>query len=249
MRILKITGALLVLAFSCVTAFAQNLQEVVYLKNGSVIYGTIIEQKPNESLKIKTKDGNIFVYQMTEIDRIAKEEQNEKQYEKTPYPNKGYRGFAEIGVNICTDDNNIYSYDRVSVSIVHGCQFNSKFFLGGGFAVQTYFDIYDEYAYYIDNDENYFAFPFFLVARWDFLENKVSPFIDLRIGATVGDIEGAYLAPTVGIRLRRANFSIGYEVQEGTFYKGLQGDFEENMNAVMLKLSMDWGARKQKTRK
>jgi hypothetical protein len=35
--------------------------EVVYLKNGSVIKGTIVEQVPGESLKIQTRDGNVGV--------------------------------------------------------------------------------------------------------------------------------------------------------------------------------------------
>ena len=40
---------------------AQSYEDVVYLKNGSIIHGTIIEQVLNQSIKIKTKDGNIFV--------------------------------------------------------------------------------------------------------------------------------------------------------------------------------------------
>lgn len=55
-------------------AYSQNnLEEVVYLKNGSIIRGTIIEQIPNESLKIQTKDGNIFVYKSDEIEKLTKE--------------------------------------------------------------------------------------------------------------------------------------------------------------------------------
>lgn len=58
------------------SAFAQmnNYQDVVYLKNGSVIKGVIIEQIPNVSLKIQTNDGNIFVYQMTEVEKMTKEQ-------------------------------------------------------------------------------------------------------------------------------------------------------------------------------
>ena len=56
-------------------AFAQsNYQDVVYLKNGSVIRGVIIEQVPNESLKITTTDGNLFVYKIGEVEKIAKEQ-------------------------------------------------------------------------------------------------------------------------------------------------------------------------------
>ena len=46
---------------------AQKANETVYLKNGSVIKGTIVEQVPNESLKIRTADGSLFVYQMSEV--------------------------------------------------------------------------------------------------------------------------------------------------------------------------------------
>jgi hypothetical protein len=46
---------------------------VVYLKNGSVIRGMIIEQTPNVSLKIQTKDGSIFVYKMEEVSKMTKE--------------------------------------------------------------------------------------------------------------------------------------------------------------------------------
>ena len=47
--------------------------DVVYLKNGSVIRGMIIEQTPNVSLKIQTKDGSIFVYKMEDVEKMTKE--------------------------------------------------------------------------------------------------------------------------------------------------------------------------------
>lgn len=52
---------------------AQNYTEVVYLKNGSIIRGIIIEQIPNSSLKIQTADGSIFAYPMNEVEKITKE--------------------------------------------------------------------------------------------------------------------------------------------------------------------------------
>jgi hypothetical protein len=55
-------------------AYSQQYEDVVYLKNGSIIHGIIIEQVPNESIKIKTKDANIFVYKMDEIEKMTKEE-------------------------------------------------------------------------------------------------------------------------------------------------------------------------------
>jgi len=52
----------------------QQLLDVVYLKNGSVIKGTIIEQVPNVQIKIQTKDGNIFVYKIDEIEKMTREQ-------------------------------------------------------------------------------------------------------------------------------------------------------------------------------
>ena len=57
-----------------VTAFCQEWQEVVYLKNGSIIRGTVIEQVPGQSLKIQTADGK-----MSEVEKITKE-QSAKAY-------------------------------------------------------------------------------------------------------------------------------------------------------------------------
>jgi len=52
---------------------AQEYEEVVYLKNGSVIRGTVIETVPGVSMKMQTKDGNIFVYNMEDVEKVTKE--------------------------------------------------------------------------------------------------------------------------------------------------------------------------------
>lgn len=60
----------LVVSFS----FGQtNYQDVIYLKNGSIIRGMITEQIPNKTIKIETADNSLFVYQMNEIKKITKE--------------------------------------------------------------------------------------------------------------------------------------------------------------------------------
>ncbi|MBE6291266.1 MAG: hypothetical protein E7091_02465 [Bacteroidales bacterium] len=66
---------LLFCAMSTMFAAAQaNLQDVVYLKNGSVVRGTIIEQVPGVSLKLQTNDGNIFVYNIEDVEKMTKEQ-------------------------------------------------------------------------------------------------------------------------------------------------------------------------------
>ena len=54
--------------------FAQSTssKEIVYLKNGSIIKGTIIEWIPNESITIQAND-NIFVFKISDIDRVKRD--------------------------------------------------------------------------------------------------------------------------------------------------------------------------------
>jgi hypothetical protein len=56
-----------------------NYSDVVYLKNGSIIRGVIIEQVPNQSLKIKTLDKSVFVFKFDEIEKMTKEESESNQ--------------------------------------------------------------------------------------------------------------------------------------------------------------------------
>lgn len=63
-----------VLVFALVShASAQQYQDVVYLRNGSIIRGVIIEQIPGDSLKIQTRGGSVFVHRMSDVLKIAKE--------------------------------------------------------------------------------------------------------------------------------------------------------------------------------
>ncbi len=65
-----------ILMISCFapSLFAEQLmQDVVYLKDGSIIRGQIIEQIPDVSIKIETVIGNIFAYKMEEVEKIVRE--------------------------------------------------------------------------------------------------------------------------------------------------------------------------------
>jgi len=52
---------------------AQQMEDVVYLKDGSVLRGMITETIPGESILIQTRDGNTFRITMDRIDRMTKE--------------------------------------------------------------------------------------------------------------------------------------------------------------------------------
>lgn len=56
-----------------------NDRDILSLKNGSIIKGRILELIPDKIVKIKTADGNIFVFPISEVERISKETLPEKE--------------------------------------------------------------------------------------------------------------------------------------------------------------------------
>lgn len=52
----------------------------VYLKNGGIIKGTILEMVPNVQIKVETRDGSIFVYKMEEVEKMTKEKAVKKAF-------------------------------------------------------------------------------------------------------------------------------------------------------------------------
>lgn len=110
------------LLLSVNSLMAQSTIETVHLKNGGLVKGEIIEQVPGQSLKVKTKDGNIFVYKMDEVERITKEAANEVT---------GHRGFdfsVDLGYNIATKGGG----GTLAAELELGKRFNKNLYLGIG---------------------------------------------------------------------------------------------------------------------
>ena len=182
---------LLLFVGSIVTCIAQNVQEVVYLKNGSVVRGIVIEQVPGVSLKIQTSDGSIFVYQTSEIDKITKEINKPK--------NKRYRGFLDAGYTFGVGD---WGVDRLEFFTSHGCQLNPHLYIGGGIGISCY-------------ENSYYALPIFAHIRANISDNYISPYLDFKIGYSPSeDVKGVYLSPAIGCKIKAFNISIGYIMQK-----------------------------------
>ena len=64
---------------------AQDYQEAVFLTDGSIIKGFIIEQVPNDYLKIETASGKIYTIEMYEVEKITTERpETRAQNNQTP---------------------------------------------------------------------------------------------------------------------------------------------------------------------
>jgi hypothetical protein len=74
-----------ILTIFCLAVVAQqgSTLDVIYLKNGNIIRGTITERIPGESVTIQTRDGNVFMFTFDEIQKITREKTlpGEREYE------------------------------------------------------------------------------------------------------------------------------------------------------------------------
>lgn len=64
----------------CSFCLSQEKMDVVYLKNGDIRKGTIVENVPNEYVKVETSDGSIFTIKYSDIKKIAKESKTSTQH-------------------------------------------------------------------------------------------------------------------------------------------------------------------------
>ncbi|MBQ8501979.1 MAG: hypothetical protein IJ494_06760 [Bacteroides sp.] len=237
MRKLVLMLSFLMVGFSL--SFAQqSQQEVVYLKNGSIIKGTVIEQVPGVSLKIQTGDGSVFAYQMSEVEKITKEVASRGYSSNRGYGSsydgngvqRGYRGFLDLGYTLGTGD---WGEDRIELSTSHGYQFNPYFYAGLGVGAHYYFD------------SEVVEVPIFADFRADFLNNRITPFFDFKIGYTVYDATGFYMAPSVGCRFATGNsgavnVSLGYTMQKVEFEGYYYGSSSENCGGFSIKVGFEF---------
>ena len=155
--------------------------------------------------------------------------------EKSEFPTKGYRGSGYVGYTSNTEDLETYSFGTT-----HGYQINSKWFVGGG--MQLNFGSFR----YKNTDYSLVSATEYADIRLDMINFRISPYLNFRAGITVGDIEGYYLAPEVGVRFRHFNLGIGVEVQnhQADYGFGLNGNSEDS-EMLMLRLAYDFMGRKK----
>lgn len=183
---------------------AQNQStETVYLKNGSIIKGKVVEMIPDKQIKVKTTDGSLFVYTMDEIEKITKEEKRHssfKTFTDDAYETSGFKGIVELGYVAGN-----FSAPEFSLSV--GYQINPYFSIGPGAGIQ----------YLIE--AGIVAIPIFADLRGCLFLGKISPFVSLKMGyeklIDVGYVDGGfYCNPSIGAKVmttkRQAiNFGLG----------------------------------------
>jgi hypothetical protein len=74
--LIKFLPILLVWLLSVEVNAQDGSNHILYLKNGSIIRGTIVEVIPNKLVKIKTNDGSLFVFEIEQVLKVTKASDN-----------------------------------------------------------------------------------------------------------------------------------------------------------------------------
>ncbi len=194
----------------------KPMEDVVYLKNGAIIRGIIIEQVPNKTLEIKSNDNNYLIFNMNEVLKITKEN---KFADPTEYKKKGFLTINELGFGFGINTINTYhgSVDIakqnpiIGLRSINGYQLNEHFSFGLGIGFEAI----------LDGTKKGALMPLVIDTRINFWKGKFSPVLDLNGGYSVGFQYSSGIAanPSIGMKLYLTNkiaylFNIGYKVQQ-----------------------------------
>ncbi len=207
------------------TANAQDLLvETFYLKNGSVITGTVVEYVPNRTYTIVTSTGDKFVFDIEDIEKVTRGTESKSQQKLAKSVNsldlfkKGNHSLIEAGAGF---GNRKYGINIFKADFVNGHRFNEKLFVGLGVGVRLTFD------------EDFPAIvPLFINGRYNFKVNKpISPMASLSAGTVFNTLDGfnnggLMINPSFGFLFNQDgnylfHLSLGYDVMHVTFVKEL----------------------------
>ena len=197
----------------------KEKQEVVKLKNGHRVRGKIVTYAPLDSLVIQEDDGTLQTIYWDRIKQITKEDWQPQQSLGSDFtpgkgPQKGYRAFVDLEYYKSID---AISEDHFGFSTVHGYQFKPWLFAGAGAGMKISHNKHSKPDFAKKTD--FYMFPVFGNVRFDLLKIKFSPYLDCRVGYTLGNkAYGLMFNPSLGCRMGLTdklaiNASLGYSMQ------------------------------------
>ena len=179
MKNLSLLVCLFVFFTGSLVAQTKN-RDVVYLKNGSVVRGVIVEQTPGKQLKIEIIGDGVSVYPMDEVMKVGKEKLAKSAREDDALSSVLREGFITIveggygfGVGEAPDLSN-----KIMLDVIPSWQFNSVFSCGLGVGIRRHVI---ENAFEEGTSEDMLFMPLYLQAKIHF-DVALAPFIALGMG-------------------------------------------------------------------
>lgn len=182
--------------FFIITSFAQgNMEDVVYMKDGSIYRGQIQEIIPNQAVKIELLGGSVIALQMNDVTKITKEAKVQQQvgFDRQPDAYKAYKSdttrkqFTFRKKGYFFQSQLLFENLQGGLRIINGYKFGRFGYLGIGVGVD--FLLKDNFV--IHNSGNGYAdltgvyLPLFLYHQGDILKKKITPFYTVEAGVAV----------------------------------------------------------------
>lgn len=185
----------------------------LFLKNGVVVSGQVVELTEGKQLTFKTSKGDVLTYPMIEVQRIAYGEsdvtlpskENTNKYVDYSQLDKGFFIVPEFQT-ACSIYANKKNMLGLELDVTGGYRFNEYVRVGLGLGVRYY--INDE----LRCTSNSWAMPIFVNVRGNIISMEhrhIVPYYSFDIGAAIGD--GFFFRPTIGVRFGepRSAFLLG----------------------------------------
>lgn len=202
----------LILCFCCLLAQAQSTQDVIYLKNGSVIRGQIVLLEPSGIVKIEIYGGSVLVYDVDEVLKISKESSKDpNKIKKTNHKFSG-RGFTHrISIETMLGQGQWGLVPGLGHHYQCNYHLNRFFSFGAGMGINTFFDL--SFVPVYANFKGYF------------MKSSASVYYDINVGYGiilpsyhVSSSGGLYIRPAVGVRFHSTTkahlfLDFGYNIQ------------------------------------
>lgn len=226
---------LLILAVTVGASAQSIMQDAIYLKNGNVIRGTIVEYAIGGKVKIKTLDGSILNYTIDEITKFTREQpstgvdltpensvvamasayapqSSQNQYSANSAPQRTSNNDAHKLFSSSINLGSSFCDVLTTFSVDYVARFNiiPQFSVGVGAGIGSTF--VTEYW-----DQPFITVPTFVSLRSVFLESRVSPYAEIGVGGigvfptSDGGLSSYnfYFNPVVGVQFKTgANKSI-----------------------------------------
>ena len=145
---MRIVFLLIALLVSQLLLAQRGKRDVVYLKNGSIVRGTIVLQDPGKLIKLKTADNSLWVFSNDQIDSITRPI-------RVHAPHKtGYFNLTELGVLA----GNYANATKAPLSLLNisSWYFEKGFSTGLGvgieFSNETYLPVVADFRYYFRDE-------------------------------------------------------------------------------------------------
>jgi len=180
--------------FFYIWAYAQEpITDKIYLKNGSIIAGKLIQYHPEDSVVFKIQDGNTMTFSSKLVKKV-------KMYSETEIRNT--YSFRQNTFYTRSQLSILYKKDNSGVSFSQsaGYQFKHWLAVGAGIGVDNY---------RLEQGNN--LMPVFIELRTFLLQQNLSPYFSLRAGysfafedKSIGQTEATgnyFINPAIGYRL------------------------------------------------